>query len=348
MATVDDVAVALYALPPAEFAAARAEQVRRARADKDRDLAEAIGRLRKPTVAAWAVNLLVRRHPYEVGGLLTLGSQLLEAQAALAGQELRELDRQRHQVMAAVVRLARGFAADAGQPLSDTVALQVENTLRAAMSDGDAARAVLTGLLTTDLTSTGLEPVDVTGAVAVPEAPPLPDAPSRPTPMRVVPEPEVRSGRARKTPAAEAAREVSARDKAARDKAARDEAARDEAERDKAERDKAERSERRRAEAERDVEEAEAAAGEASAREASAIALADDLTRRREDLATRIEETAARVQELTALLRELRAQEPGAAKDARKAGTARAAAERDASTARRRADEARTRRDELG
>ena len=348
MATVEGVAVALYALPPAEFTAARAEQAKRARADKDRGLAHAVGRLRKPTVAAWAVNLMVRHHPHEVGGLLTLGSQLLEAQAALAGQELRELDRQRHQVMAAVVRLARGLAADAGQPLSDAVALQVENTLRAAMSDGDAARAVLTGLLTTDLTSTGLEPVDVTGAVAVPEAPPLPDAPSRPTPMRVVPRPEVRSGRAEKRPSSQVVRQRPVRDKAAREK--RDQAERDQAERDRAARDEAAREEqrRRRAEAERGVHEAEEAAAEASAKEASAAAVADDLSRHHEEVAARIEETAARVQELTALLRALRAQEPTAARDARKAGTARAAAERDADTARRRAYAARARRDELG
>ena len=55
--SVDDVAAELYAVEPPAFVAARSEAVRKAREAGEPELATAIGELRRPVLAAWAVNL---------------------------------------------------------------------------------------------------------------------------------------------------------------------------------------------------------------------------------------------------------------------------------------------------
>ncbi|WP_149204100.1 hypothetical protein [Actinotalea subterranea] len=183
------IALDLYGLTPDQFTSARKDQAKAAREGGDRVLATAVGALRRPSTAAWVVNTLLRERPGDVGRLLELGSHLLAAQASVSRDELRSLNRRQHEEMRQVVGAAGALAAERGVRFTRRVAEQVEGTLRAAMSDPDAAAAVLTGLLVRDLRSTGLEPVDVAGACALDDAPPLPGAPARPTPMRVVPDP---------------------------------------------------------------------------------------------------------------------------------------------------------------
>ena len=182
-------AVPLYAVAPGEFTAARTAAVRAARQSGDRALATAVGALRKPSAAAAAVNLLVRERPDDLQRLLDLGVRLREAQAALAGADLRALHTEQQRTVGEVADVAVGLLAGAGGTAGAAVRGQVEATLRAAMGDPDAAAAVATGLLTRDLFSSGFEPVEVDGAVAVPDAPPLAGAPARRTPLRAVPEP---------------------------------------------------------------------------------------------------------------------------------------------------------------
>jgi hypothetical protein len=147
----------LYGLLPEEFTAARTAAVKQARDDGDRPLAKALQALRRPTVAAWSVNLLARRWAELVEQVVGLGGSLREAQAMLQGEALRELTRQRRQLVAAVTQEARALAAAEGQKLSDAAIRQVEETLQAAMADPAAAEAVRSGLLAQPLASTGLE-----------------------------------------------------------------------------------------------------------------------------------------------------------------------------------------------
>lgn len=167
---LEDVAQELYGLPLAQFVPSRDAHAARLRTAGNRDLARAVGGLRRPTTAAWAMNLLTRAQGDELDRLVALGSALRDAQDALDGTELRELNRNRHRLVAALRGQVERLAADAGQRLSEPVARQVEATLHAVMADDVAAAVVRTGLLTRELESTGLEPVDVAGAVALPDA----------------------------------------------------------------------------------------------------------------------------------------------------------------------------------
>jgi hypothetical protein len=147
----------LYGLAPEEFTAARDEQVRAARAAGNRQLATALGRLRRPTVSAYVLNLLVRDQP-EVGEqLIALGEELRRAQEELSGPALRQLATQRAQLVGALVRSARKIAADAGHQVSQAVQYELEQTLHAALADPDVAAEVGSGRLTRAATRTGFD-----------------------------------------------------------------------------------------------------------------------------------------------------------------------------------------------
>ncbi len=90
----------LYALPLGDFTPARDALVKEHKADKE--LAARLKALKKPSLAAWVVNLLVRRDAAQVEQVLGVGAALREAQANLDGEELRALTRQRRQLTAAV------------------------------------------------------------------------------------------------------------------------------------------------------------------------------------------------------------------------------------------------------
>ena len=156
MVDVADEARALYALPAEDFTAARDTRVKQLRASGDKEGAAAVKALRKPTVSAWVVNLLVREREDLVRQVLSIGDSLREAQTGLAGDALRELSKQRRQVVAAVVTTARQLAQDEGVRLTDPVVEQVTATLQAALSDPDAADEVLEGCLSQPLSSTGV------------------------------------------------------------------------------------------------------------------------------------------------------------------------------------------------
>ena len=185
------VAHRLYGLRPDDFMAARTAAEKSARADGAKELAAAIKALRRPAVAAWAVNLLVRRRAELVEQVVELGEQLRQAQSLLQGDALRDLARQRRQLVTAVASEAGALAASEGdQRLSDAAVRQVEETLQAAMTDRPAAEAVRSGLLAQPLSSTGLaSSAEVLAVPLDPEGPAAEAAAARPS-LSVVRDPD--------------------------------------------------------------------------------------------------------------------------------------------------------------
>lgn len=184
-----EIADELYALPLGEFTAARDAKAKEL---KGTELAAPVKALKKPSLAAWVVNLLVRRDAEQVDQVLSLGAALREAAAGMDGEELRNLTRQRRQLTAAVTAGARALAASAGVKVTEAVADQVEATLTAAMVDERCSEAVRSGLLVTALSSTGVDEVDLSAAVATPEALGFTATPVEPGPpdLHVVPDPD--------------------------------------------------------------------------------------------------------------------------------------------------------------
>ncbi|MEU1575072.1 hypothetical protein ABZ519_28730 [Streptomyces collinus] len=174
----DSVADELYALRPEEFTAARASAMASARTAGDRELAARIGALRKPSLAAWVSNLLVRSSPGEVEPLLRLGEGLRQAHQDLDGAQLRELSRRQHALIRALSLQARQLAKEAGHPIGEGVQREVENTLHAVLADPEAARAWAGGRLTRPLDAAVGFPAVAEGAR--PQRPAPAPAPSRP------------------------------------------------------------------------------------------------------------------------------------------------------------------------
>jgi hypothetical protein len=166
-----EIADELYGLPQEEFTPARDARAKELKADPDgKELAGAVKKLKKPSVAAWVVNIFARREGEQVEQVIAVGAALREAQEGMDGAELRALTKQRRQLTSAVTQQARSLAKDEGVKVTQAVADQVEATLTAAMLDPECAKAVRSGLLTAALSSTGVDSGDVAGAVALPEA----------------------------------------------------------------------------------------------------------------------------------------------------------------------------------
>jgi hypothetical protein len=181
--TFEAVAAELLRAPLEEFVALRKE------AAKDRP---EVAKLAKPSQAAWSLNVYAHAKPRDLGSLLDCGAALREAQAAGDAARLRELTTAAHgQVRAIVDSIASG----------DAVKAQVEQTLRAAMSDSAAADAVQAGLLVKALAPAGFGDVDLAGSVA--GSPPA--RPSRPV-LRVVTTKQEEKVRRQAADAADAAR----------------------------------------------------------------------------------------------------------------------------------------------
>lgn len=158
----------LYALPPEEFTAARD-----ALAVQDKSAKK----LRKPTVAAWVVNTLVRREPDLLDQLLSLGAELAAAQSGRDAAALRTLGEQRRQLVAAVTDQAVRLV---GREVSAGARDEVQATLEAALADPPSADAVRSGNLVRSLSFAGFGGVDLEGAVATPVVVPPPSVAALP------------------------------------------------------------------------------------------------------------------------------------------------------------------------
>jgi hypothetical protein len=132
---------ALFDLGVDEFVAARDRLAAELRRAGDRPAAEAVRKLRRPTVVAWVLNQLARRHRDDVADLLEVGRQAAAAQhQALAGDAagLRDVDRRRRAAIAGLIDAA-GDLVGGGRAHLD----EVEASLQAASLDPDGAGAGL-------------------------------------------------------------------------------------------------------------------------------------------------------------------------------------------------------------
>ena len=234
---LETIAVELYAVRPDEFVPERDEAVAKAREAGQRDLARAIGKLRRPTRAAWLANLLARERPDQLEGLLGLAAGLADAQRTLDGSALRALSSQRHRLVAAVAAEAGRLAAARHEPVGDGLLRDVQGILEAALADPEIADEVRSGRLTRTVSYSGFGPAAEPGAVP---APPRREAPPATEPAAPAAEPDADQAAARerdererrereRARREEALAEAEAAEAAALDRQHADEAARDDA-----------------------------------------------------------------------------------------------------------------------
>lgn len=154
----------LFGLPLGEFVEARDRLASELRHGGDRPGAAAVKRLRRPTVAAWTVNQLRRRHRSQVDDLLSLGEDLREAAAtAMAGKgadEMRAITGRRARAVDRLLERAEELLVEGGNAASRGTLDRVGETLLAATVDEQAAEAVRAGRLERELAPpSGFAPV---------------------------------------------------------------------------------------------------------------------------------------------------------------------------------------------
>ncbi|MBV8980600.1 MAG: hypothetical protein JO086_06845 [Acidimicrobiia bacterium] len=150
---------ALYGLPLDEFTKAR-DALAKARArEQGKGAAAEVKALRKPSMIAWALNQLARRHPAAIDALTDAGARLRRAQtAALEGgdpDELRQATRAEAGAVHALAGQARSILSEAGRGGSAAQEERLAATLRAAAVDEGAADLLKRGVLTEELSPAG-------------------------------------------------------------------------------------------------------------------------------------------------------------------------------------------------
>ena len=165
----------LYGLPPEEFTAARDRLAQQLREEGDRDAAAEVRKRKRPSMAAWVLNQLVRRHRAEVDDLIAAGRRLRESQrAALEGGDrsaLREASADRRTLTDRLLDRSREILAEAGHSASRTHLDRVERTLQAATLSEDAAEELGRGRLERELEPP--EGLEALGVWDLPEPTPL-------------------------------------------------------------------------------------------------------------------------------------------------------------------------------
>jgi hypothetical protein len=106
---------ALYGLPLAEFTKARNDLAKRARAEGDPEEADSISRLKKPSLSAWALNMLPRLRESELGEVLRAGQRAELAQSGVLAGSADAVSL--HEATEQLRSAARRVAGEAGEIL---------------------------------------------------------------------------------------------------------------------------------------------------------------------------------------------------------------------------------------
>jgi hypothetical protein len=151
----------LYGLPLERFTEERNALAKRLRQDDRRDEAAEVSKLRKPSVAAWAVNQLVRTQGRGLGALLKAGDALQKAQEDVLGgradaARLRRAADAERDALDGLTAKARGLLSSEGHELAPAKLEQVSETLHAAAIDEQARAQVADGCLVRELRHVGL------------------------------------------------------------------------------------------------------------------------------------------------------------------------------------------------
>jgi hypothetical protein len=144
----------LYGLPLEEFTKERDALAKELRQGGDKEAADEVKALRKPSVSAWTVNQLARRHPQEMRELVKAGEGLRKAQRAAVGGKgpdaLRDATRAHRDRLDNLTSFAREELGADGQTLQRAV-----QNLRSASIDKEASKTLLAGTLTGDIEQAG-------------------------------------------------------------------------------------------------------------------------------------------------------------------------------------------------
>jgi hypothetical protein len=175
--SLDDAIDELYAAAPEDFVAERTRLTKALRTAGLRDEAETLAKLRKPSIAAWALNQLARGHRREVDLLLDSGHRLREAQAGLFGGGEREAfetaRRAEQEALSELTAAAEALLGARGSGSAATLA-QVTESLRAAAVSPEGRELLARGRFTEPIRGQGFDLLGELAAAVPRKTPPKP------------------------------------------------------------------------------------------------------------------------------------------------------------------------------
>jgi len=163
---------ALYGLPLEDFVPERAAVAKRLRGEGEREAAKRVTALRKPSVAAWTINQLVRSRTKDVAAFTKAADGLRAAQGALleghgSPADLRSARAAERKAVGRLIEVARGLFPGGREPGESTLE-RIGATLHAAAADESVRDEVLSGRLLRERESSGFGDLDVELAAALP------------------------------------------------------------------------------------------------------------------------------------------------------------------------------------
>lgn len=140
----------LFRTPPEGFVAARDALVRRLREEGREVEAGHVKRLRRPTVAAWALDRLADERPDGIRELIDVGAEMMRAQRhVLSGRDpqvLRDTGTRRREVVARLTKAAADLLREAGRS-PDPHLEDIQGTLERASVDEEVGQHLRGGVL---------------------------------------------------------------------------------------------------------------------------------------------------------------------------------------------------------
>ena len=162
--TFDEATDQLYAVDLDAFVAERTRLARELRDAGDRAGAERVAKLKKPTVAAWALNQLARQRRRDIDLLLDAGHRLRQAQEGVVGGADREAFEKAQNTQRDALRRLTQQASELLGGASSQALSQISATLQAAAVSEEGRELLARGRFTTPLEPEGF---DVFGALPV-------------------------------------------------------------------------------------------------------------------------------------------------------------------------------------
>jgi len=212
----------LYGRPLEEWTKARNDLATRLRKAHQSAQAETVRGLRKPSVAAWAVNQLARREQGRVAALLDAGARLRAAQEeALRGRggaaDVTAAARGEREAVRDLVAAARTILEEAGNAASQPTLDRISQTLRAAAVDETGREQLARGRLEEELKGVGFGSLTAVKPAARPRKDELKRARERVNELRAAARSAGRDAREAEAEADRAAREAESARERARD-----------------------------------------------------------------------------------------------------------------------------------
>ena len=212
----------LYSRPLEEWTKARNDLATRLRKAHQTAQAETVRGLRKPSVAAWAVNQLARREQGRVAALLDAGARLRAAQEeALRGRggaaDVTAAARGEREAVRDLVAAARTILEEAGNAATQPTLDRISQTLRAAAVDETGREQLARGRLEEELKGVGFGSLTAVKPAARPRKDELKRARERVNELRAAARSAGRDAREAEAEADRVAREAESARERARD-----------------------------------------------------------------------------------------------------------------------------------